>query len=707
MTGREQAPPVSQTLSVVIPVYRAGPALEATCREILEVCTDVSPVPTVAVRLEELILVCDNPGLPDDVLAHLAGLADLDERVRVVWLSRNFGQHPATVAGIVSTNGDWVVTMDEDGQHDPAFIRDMLATAGRNRTPLVYAAPTNARPHGAMRNAGSWVSGRVARSVSGVPVRFHSFRLLEGGLARSACAYAGENVFLDVALAWTCGTPSACPVQLRQESVPSAYSYRRLLSHFWRLVVSSGTRPLRAIAAAGLLVAVSGLARRRVHRRAAAQRGDRRAGMDVGDGRPARAAGGAVHRGGGGRGVRGPGRAQHGRATRVRAGGRPRGAGAARAAHAPGWRRAGPAPRMGRGDGCRGRPQHAGGGGGGRVGRACRGRAGPARAAGRRCGPAGGRTWGASRTGPTRGRPGAVRLIAGASGVLGSGFCEVLAARGEAFTRMELPWHDPAQVAERVLGYWRAAEAAHPRSPITLVWAAGTGTVAAPEEAMVAETEVLRAVVAALGERVHPNMANCLLFASSAGRALRRARRRADRAGRHRRRPSPPTVGRRSLQEGIVASLQEAGTMRTVSCRFTNVFGLADGRLRRKGLVAVLVHSAMLRQPARLFVSPDTRRDYLYNVDAARLALAEADAATAGAATVTIVRAGSTMTVLDLVATTSRVLRRRVPVVITESPEGRVQPMVLRFHQRSGIQAAIPTSSFEAAIRTMAEAPRG
>jgi UDP-glucose 4-epimerase len=153
--------------------------------------------------------------------------------------------------------------------------------------------------------------------------------------------------------------------------------------------------------------------------------------------------------------------------------------------------------------------------------------------------------------------------------------------------------------------------------------------------------------------------------------------------------------------------LQEAGTMRTVSCRFTNVFGLADGRLRRKGLVAVLVHSAMLRQPARVFVSPDTRRDYLYNVDAARLALAEADAAPAGAATVTIVREGSTMTILDLVATTSRVLRRRVPVVITESPEGRVQPLVLRFHQRSGIQAAIPTSSFEAAIRTMAEAPRG
>ena len=110
-----------------------------------------------------------------------------------------------------------------------------------------------------MRNAASWLSGRVARSVSGVPVRFHSFRLLEGSLARSACAYAGENVFLDVSLSWTCGPPSACPVTLRQEAAPSSYNYRRLLSHFWRMIVSSGTRPLRFIAAAGVVIALTGL----------------------------------------------------------------------------------------------------------------------------------------------------------------------------------------------------------------------------------------------------------------------------------------------------------------------------------------------------------------------------------------------------------------------------------------------------------------
>ncbi len=256
------------------------------------------------------------------------------------------------------------------------------------------------------------------------------------------------------------------------------------------------------------------------------------------------------------------------------------------------------------------------------------------------------------------------------------------------------------------MSYWQAAEEASPGSPITLVWAAGTGTVGASEEAMAAETETLAAVVRALAGTVRPNAENRLLFTSSAGAIY----------GGHGTGvideftpPAPITpYGREKLaQEALVAQLSEAGVMGTVACRFTNVYGLADGQMGRKGLVPALVQAAMLRQPVRLFVSPDTRRDYLFNVDAARLALAEVDGAVADAAgadavaRTVIVRSGTTMTVLDLVGSVSRVLRRRVPVVLSESPESRVQPQVLRFRERRGVQATIPISSFEAAIRSM------
>ncbi len=250
---------LTQTLSVVVPVYRAGKALEETVRELLEVAASFAVAPQVDLRLDEIILVVDNPRLLPAERAAVRALEDRDARVRTVWLARNFGQHPATVAGIVSTNGDWVVTMDEDGQHAPREIPDMLLAAARGDAPLVYARPTNAPPHGALRNAASRSTKRLFRLLSGSKGEFHSFRLIEGSVARSACAYIGDSVYLDVAMQWSCGEAAFAPMLMRAESTASSYSPRKLLSHFWRMVLSTGTRPLRLIALGGVFVAMLGL----------------------------------------------------------------------------------------------------------------------------------------------------------------------------------------------------------------------------------------------------------------------------------------------------------------------------------------------------------------------------------------------------------------------------------------------------------------
>ena len=250
---------LNQTLSVVVPVYRAGDALQAAVKELLAVAASFALAPGVVVDLDEVVLVCDNPGLSVEDRLALQALEDLDDRIRTVWLARNFGQHPATVAGIVSTNGDWVVTMDEDGQHDPTQIPAMLLAAVRAGVPLVYASPTNAPPHGVVRNAASRTTKRVFRRLLRAEGDFHSFRLVEGSVARSACAYIGDNVYLDVAMRWSCGDAAYCPMPMRAEGRASSYDARKLLSHFWRMVLSAGTRPLRLVAAAGLLVALVGL----------------------------------------------------------------------------------------------------------------------------------------------------------------------------------------------------------------------------------------------------------------------------------------------------------------------------------------------------------------------------------------------------------------------------------------------------------------
>lgn len=257
--GSDAVRPLEQTLSIVIPVFRCGDALSGVVRELLAVADRIELAADVAIQLDEILLVCDNPWLPATERNRLLELEANDRRVRVLWLTRNFGQHPATVAGIVSTSGDWIATMDEDGQHDPAQLAAMLRVAAQHGATLVYAKPTNPPPHGPLRNAASALAKKVFRLITGAHGHFHSFRLIEGAIARSACAYMGENVYLDVAMHWSCGDAALCPMRMRDEGSKSSYNYRRLIAHFGRMVLSSGARPLRLIAALGVLVGLGGL----------------------------------------------------------------------------------------------------------------------------------------------------------------------------------------------------------------------------------------------------------------------------------------------------------------------------------------------------------------------------------------------------------------------------------------------------------------
>jgi len=247
-------------VSIVIPVYKGEHTLTALASEIAQLTAPTTSIEGHRYQVIELLLVYDRgPDRSDEVIRELAALHGF---IRPIWLSRNFGQHPATLAGMASSSGDWIVTMDEDGQHNPADIGNFLDVALRCRSQLVYADPVNRPPHHAMRN----VSSRLAKWIfstflsDGRGVSFESYRMILGEVGRSVAAYAGTGVYLDVALGWVAGPTAACPVTLRAEGDRhSGYSTRRLFSHFWHLVISSGTRPLRLVSALGVVFSVGGV----------------------------------------------------------------------------------------------------------------------------------------------------------------------------------------------------------------------------------------------------------------------------------------------------------------------------------------------------------------------------------------------------------------------------------------------------------------
>jgi len=250
---------VTLNVSVVIPVYRGEDTLPALMAE-LEPLTQAQKTPDGRdFILKEVLLVWDRgPGKSDVILRELSQSYGW---VKPVWLSRNFGQHAATLAGMTSSGGDWIVTMDEDGQQDPAFIANMIDVAYESSAQLVYGTPTNPPPHSAMRNAGSKFAKKLFAGAlaEGEFAEFNSYRLVLGEIGRSVAAYTGAGVYLDVALSWVVSDVATCPVVARAEGRHAGnYSYRRLASHFGRLIVSSGTKPLFFVSLLGVLFVLMG-----------------------------------------------------------------------------------------------------------------------------------------------------------------------------------------------------------------------------------------------------------------------------------------------------------------------------------------------------------------------------------------------------------------------------------------------------------------
>ncbi len=260
MSSTEPGTAECQTISVVIPVYQGERTLRAVLEELEPYTREFSTPGGRQLVVHQVVLAHDRgPDRSDVVMRQLA--AELPW-VKLVWLSKNFGQHAATLAGMASSGGDWIVTMDEDGQQDPSYFGALVDAAIDADAAIVYGKPLNPPPHGALRNVASRSAKMLLRSVFGSAnaAEFNSYRLILGEIGRSVAAYSGPGVYLDVALSWVANRSITAPVRVREEGDrPSGYSYRKLLAHFWRMVLSTGTRGLRLVTALGALFAVGGV----------------------------------------------------------------------------------------------------------------------------------------------------------------------------------------------------------------------------------------------------------------------------------------------------------------------------------------------------------------------------------------------------------------------------------------------------------------
>lgn len=105
-------------LSLVVPLYNeAG--------NILPLVASATEVFRALGRAYEIILV--NDGSTDGTAAEIAEAAALYPHCRELRLAQNSGQARALLAGLREARGDFLITMDGDGQNDPRDIPELLA----------------------------------------------------------------------------------------------------------------------------------------------------------------------------------------------------------------------------------------------------------------------------------------------------------------------------------------------------------------------------------------------------------------------------------------------------------------------------------------------------------------------------------------------------------------------------------------------------
>jgi glycosyltransferase involved in cell wall biosynthesis len=238
-------------ISVVIPVYNGATTVPGVVDSVRA---------ALAQHSFEVVLVDD--GSSDDSWVTIRELAARDE-VRGLRMLKNYGQHAAVVAGLEAARGAWVVTIDDDGENDPADIPAMLSAALDGGHDLVFAERLGRRAPLGRRVASRIVNGVVINVFSApTNLRISNYRLMSAAVAARIVADQTQYPYVNgLALEYS-GSPTSVPVEHGDhQGTGSRYTVRTLFRLLSNILFSYSIWAYRLVVGVALVaIALSGIA---------------------------------------------------------------------------------------------------------------------------------------------------------------------------------------------------------------------------------------------------------------------------------------------------------------------------------------------------------------------------------------------------------------------------------------------------------------
>lgn len=240
-------------VSAVVPVFGNGETVAETCRRLRAIHSE---------RFShlELEIVFVDDGSPDASWQHLLELQkEYPGVVRLVKLSRNFGQVNAILAGYGAARGEAIVTISADLQ-DPVLVAAQMIEAWEQGNEVVIAHRASREDDLSSTFFSRLAYGFARKANPRIPPGGFDYVLLSRRAAQLFCSFRGGHRFFQGDVLWL-GLPTVfIPyARTRRREGKSGWTFSKKFKYFTDLILDSSYLPIRLMSGLGIAFASAGL----------------------------------------------------------------------------------------------------------------------------------------------------------------------------------------------------------------------------------------------------------------------------------------------------------------------------------------------------------------------------------------------------------------------------------------------------------------
>lgn len=235
-------------ISIVSPVYMAENIVEELVLRLKKVLTKMNVA-------YEIILVDDRS--PDHSWKKMIALSKHHSELKCIRLSKNFGQHPAIMAGLSKAKGNWVVVMDCDLQDQPKEIEKLYNKTKKSFD--VVLAKRESRKDSFLKKMSSKLFYKFFNYLSGVSINneIANFGIYHKKVIKDILTMGDKIVFFPLLVKWVGYKQTTLIVEHASRAEgKSSYSYAKLFKLAFNTIVSFSDKPLRLFLNFGILISV-------------------------------------------------------------------------------------------------------------------------------------------------------------------------------------------------------------------------------------------------------------------------------------------------------------------------------------------------------------------------------------------------------------------------------------------------------------------